>query len=143
MFPNDNGLIYADGALIEERRGTRRWVMPSKGKRVASRQNNLRRRRSNSGRNAPARPNIPAAAATATAVADGPSPAAAAPAVEPTAAATAPAATPAAARRPAGQPRGRRFERPAAYNHVGSELKRIGIFSSVLVVVLVAVSFVL
>jgi hypothetical protein len=39
------------------------------------------------------------------------------------------------------QSRGRRFDRPAAYNHVGSELKRIGIFSGVLVVILIAVSF--
>ena len=116
--------------------------MPSKGKRVASRQNNLRKRRGAATRNPAARPNIPAAA---TAVADRP---AAASAGSPAATATAPASAapapaPAPTARPASQPRGRRFERPAAYNHVGSELKRIGIFSGVLVVVLVAVSFVL
>ena len=116
--------------------------MPSKGKRVASRQNNLRRRRGNANRNPAARPDVPSAP-VGTAVADGPattatsSPATTASAPAPATAASAPVG------RSAGQPRGRRFERPAAYNHVGSELKRIGIFSGVLVVVLVAVSFVL
>jgi cobalamin biosynthesis Mg chelatase CobN len=116
--------------------------MPSKGKRVASRQNNLRRRRSNANRNAPTRLDGPTEP-TATAVADPPAT---------SATSNAPASTPATSPRPAsattasrslGQSRGRRFERPAAYNHVGSELRRIGIFSGVLVVVLVAVSFVL
>lgn len=117
--------------------------MPSKGKRVASRQNNLRRRRGGANRAAPvsnpaAVPPVASAAvatesngasATATATATTPAPAA--------------SQSAAAIGRPASAPRGRRFERPAAYNFVGSELKRIGIFSSVLVVVLVAVSFVL
>ena len=111
--------------------------MPSKGKRVAARQNNLRRRRNNTNRsnpNAGGRPTAVAEPDTApAAVATAPSPAA--------------SAAPAGASRPIGrsdaQPRGRRFDRPAAYNHVGSELRRIGIFSGVLVVVLVAVSFVL
>ena len=112
--------------------------MPSKGKRIASRQNNLRRRRNNANRtNPPAGPR-------ATAVAE-PVPA---PASAPTASPSpAPSAAPTGAGRPIGrsetQPRGRRFDRPAAYNHVGSELRRIGIFSGVLVVVLVAVSFVI
>ena len=111
--------------------------MPSKGKRVAARQGNLRRRRSNSNRtNQPANPQPVAAAATAaapTAVSDAP--------------AAAPAPTPAPATRatgrPQSQPLGRRFDRPAAYNHVGSELMRIGIFASVLLVALIAVSFVI
>ena len=111
--------------------------MPSKGKRVAARQNNLRRRRNNTNRS------NPPAGARATAVAEPDTARAqASPAASP-----APSAVPAGASRPIGrseaQPRGRRFDRPAAYNHVGSELTRIGIFSGVLVVVLVAVSFVL
>lgn len=113
--------------------------MPSKGKRVASRQNNLRRRRGGANRAAPAR-NPAAASPVASAVAE-------AEPERPITAAT--ATTPAQSRptiavgRPASVPRGRRFERPAAYNYVGSELRRIGIFSGVLVVVLMAVSFVL
>jgi len=117
--------------------------MPSKGKRVASRQNNLRRRRGGQNRAAPVRNSATASpVASAVAEAEPERPAAVADAV-----ATAPAATQTrsatAVGRPASAPRGRRFERPAAYNHVGSELRRIGIFSGVLVVVLVAVSFVL
>ncbi len=115
--------------------------MPSKGKKVAARQNNLRRRRG--GANRPAPVGNPAAAPP---VASGPvatesdraSATATATSQAPTASQTA-----SATGRPASAPRGRRFERPAAYNYVGSELTRIGIFSSVLVVVLVAVSFVL
>ena len=118
--------------------------MPSKGKRVASRQQSLRRRRQNSNRN------NPSGGARPTAVAEPvPAPAETAVPSAPAAAAAAVAAAPATAGvsqaigRPQTQPRGRRFDRPAAYNHVGSELKRIGIFSGVLVVVLVAVSFVI
>ena len=111
--------------------------MPSRGKRVAARQNNLRRRRNNANRS------NPPAGARATAVAEpDTAPAEVSPAASPAA-----SAVPAGTSRPIGrsetQPRGRRFDRPAAYNHVGSELKRIGIFSGILVVVLVAVSFVL
>ncbi len=118
--------------------------MPSKGKRVASRQNNLRRRRGG-GANRPVPARNPAAATpAAVAVAE---PEAERPAAAAAATATAPAPTQSRAAtavgRPASAPRGRRFERPAAYNHVSSELRRIGIFSGVLVVVLVAVSFVL
>ena len=113
--------------------------MPSKGKRVASRQNNLRRRRGGPNRAVPARN---PAAASAVAEAEPERPASGA-----TATATAPAPTQSRAAtaigRPASSPRGRRFDRPAAYNHVGSELRRIGIFSGVLVVALVAISFVL
>ena len=111
--------------------------MPSKGKRVASRQNNLRRRRS------PANRNNATGSARPTAVAE----AVSAPAETVAPSTTATAAAPVGEGLPVGrsqtQPRGRRFDRPAAYNHVGSELKRIGIFSSVLVVALIAVSFVL
>ena len=39
-----------------------------------------------------------------------------------------------------GRPRG---ERPAAYNYVGSELRRIGVLATVVVAALVAISFVL
>ena len=116
--------------------------MPSKGKRVAARQNNLRRRRGPANRATPAR-NPAAAAPVASAVAEA---APGAPAAPATATATAPAPAQAQASaigRPTSSPRGRRFDRPAAYNHVGSELKRIGIYSGVLVVVLVAVSFVI
>ena len=111
--------------------------MPSRGKRVAARQNNLRRRRNNTNRS------NPNAGGRPTAVAEPDT----APAAVATSASPAASAAPAGAGRPIGrpdaQPRGRRFDRPAAYNHVGSELRRIGIFSGVLVVVLVAVSFVL
>lgn len=114
--------------------------MPSKGKRVAARQNNLRRRRGPANRATPAR-NPAAAAPVASAVAEA---VPGAPAETSTATATAPAQVQASAiGRPTSSPRGRRFDRPAAYNHVGSELRRIGIYSGVLVVVLVAVSFVL
>ena len=117
--------------------------MPSKGKRVASRQNNLRRRRGGQNRAAPVRnPAVASPVASAVAEVQPESSAAAATAV---ATAPAPAQSRAATAigRPASASRGRRFDRPAAYNYVGSELRRIGIFSGVLVVVLVAASFVL
>ena len=116
--------------------------MPSKGKRVASRQSNLRRRRGNANRNPASRPNV-TAAPTATAVAEAPPTVSAPGAPEATAAAPAPSPAPTSRTRPIGQPQGRRMQRPAAYNHVGSELRRIGIYSSVLLVALIAVSFVL
>ena len=118
--------------------------MPSKGKRVASRQGNLRRRRNSINRsNASAgsqpiddanpSPTLTAAgSAAATATATATAPAAAAPAGAGVSQATG---------RPQAQPRGRRFDRPAAYNHVGSELVRISIFAGVLLVALVAISF--
>ena len=114
--------------------------MPSKGKRVASRQGNLRRRRNTANRS-----NAPASAGVgSTAVANPPSTSAADGSGAATATATAMAAGVAQAiGRPQTQPRGRRFDRPAAYNHVGSELVRIGIFAGVLLVALVAVSFVI
>ena len=113
--------------------------MPSKGKRVASRQQNLRRRRNNSNRNTPS----PGARATAVAEPVAPPTEASVSPTPAAAASSAPTGATQAIGRPQAQPRGRRFDRPAAYNHVGSELKRIGIFSGVLVVVLIAVSFVL
>lgn len=116
--------------------------MPSKGKRVASRQSNLRRRRGNANRSTAPRPNA-ATAPTATAVADAPATATAPGAPAAAAAPADPASAAAARARPIRQPQGRRFQRPAAYNHVGSELRRIGIFSGVLLVALIAVSFVL
>ena len=115
--------------------------MPSKGKRVAVRESNLRRRRSNRSASGPAGVAAgavldggdggggPAASATATATV--------------TAASGMAAGARAGAARAASQPRGRRRERPAAYNHVGSELIRIGIFAGVALVALIAVSFVL
>lgn len=118
--------------------------MPSKGKRVAARQSSLRRRRGSGSRpaTAPASPagiaaanaadNAGSRAATATATATAAAPAAAT--------ASSPAARPAAGPAPQTQ-RGRRFERPAAYNYVGSELARIGIFSAVLLAALIAISF--
>ena len=116
--------------------------MPSKGKRVASRQSNLRRRRGNANRSTAPRPNA-ATAPTATAVADAPSTDTAPGTPAATAASADPAPAAAARARPIRQPQGRRFQRPAAYNHVGSELRRIGIYSGVLLVALIAVSFVL
>ena len=114
--------------------------MPSKGKRVASRQGNLRRRRNSANRSNASDGSPPTAVANppSTLTADGSGTA--------TATATATAA-PAAAGvaqavgRPQAQSRGRRFDRPAAYNHVGSELVRISIFAGVLLVALVAISF--
>ena len=44
------------------------------------------------------------------------------------------------------QPRGvsrQRGERPAAYNYVGSEMRRIGVLATVVVAALVAISFVI
>ena len=122
--------------------------MPSKGKRMAARQGSLRRRRSNHNRSA-ASGGVGADMDTGTAAAGGAvaTAAASASASVATAAGSSGAAAPAGAGRgrPAilTTPRGRRSERPAAYNHVGSELVRIGIFAGVLVVALAAIAFVL
>ena len=110
--------------------------MPSKGKRVAVRESNLRRRRSNRSASGPA-------GVAAGAVLDGGDGGGSAASATATATGTAAAGVAAGAARPASQPRGRRRERPAAYNHVGSELIRIGIFASVALAALIAVSFVL
>ena len=113
--------------------------MPSKGKRVAVRQGSLSRRRSNRSASGPA-------GVAAGAVLDG-GDGGGGPAASATATATAAAGVATGARagaaRAASQPRGRRRERPAAYNHVGSELIRIGIFAGVALAALIAVSFVL
>lgn len=118
--------------------------MPSKGKRVASRQNNLRRRRGNANRNSQPAPAAPAAVAESPVASAGASSAtttATASAATATAT-TAPVATQATGR-PESQARGRRFDRPAAYNHAGPELVRIGIFSGVLLAALIVVSFII
>ena len=108
--------------------------MPSKGKRMAARQGSLRRRRSSNHN----RSTAAGGGAVATAVGS---------ASVATAAGSSGAAAPAGAGRgrPAilTTPQGRRAERPAAYNHVGSELVRIGIFAGALVVALAAIAFVL
>ena len=115
--------------------------MPSKGKRIAARQNSLRRRRGGASRTAAPSGEAVAVPAGASTDASGALATATAPSNGATAAAqAAPAVT---STRAAPQPRGRRFDRPAAYNHVGSELIRICIYSGVLVVALVAVSFVM
>jgi hypothetical protein len=115
--------------------------MPSKGKRIAARQNSLSRRRGGASRTAAPSGEAVAVPAGASTDASGALATATAPSNGATAAAqAAPAGT---STRAAPQPRGRRFDRPAAYNHVGSELIRIGIYSGVLVVALVAVSFVM
>lgn len=131
--------------------------MAGKSRRVASRQGELSRRRKRAQRGPSG---IPAAQASPQPQQNGGG--AAAIAVEPAVTATAPAtaqqATPAptatastAAERPATQsgvqPRrgqGRlRGERPAAYNYVGAELRRIGILSTVVVAALIVISVVL
>jgi hypothetical protein len=126
--------------------------MAGKSRRVASRQGELSRRRKRAQRGpsgipaSPARPqpqeNGGAVLAVETA-ASGASPAVAQQAP--------PAPTPAAAERPvpqsrAGENRGQRRtrgERPAAYNYVGAELRRIGILSTVVLAALIAISVVL
>lgn len=118
--------------------------MPSKGKRMAVRQGSLRRRRSNHNRSPVGAGGEGAAtAAAAGAVATGAASAVAGAGSSGGAGAAAPAG--AGRGRPAilTTPRGRRVERPAAYNHVGSELVRIGIFAGALVVALAAIAFVL
>ena len=121
--------------------------MPSKGKRMAARQGSLRRRRSNHNRSA-ASGGVGSDMDTGTAASGGAVATAATSASVATAAGgSSGAAAPAGAGRgrPAilTPPRGRRAERPAAYNHVGSELVRIGIFAGVLVVALAAIAVVL
>lgn len=127
--------------------------MAGKSRRVASRQGELSRRRKRAQRGpsgipaTPARPqpqeNGGGAVLAVEAAASGASPAVAQQA--------APAPTPAAAERPvpqsrAGENRGQRRtrgERPAAYNYVGAELRRIGILSTVVLAALIAISVVL
>ena len=132
-----------------------RWdVMAGKSRRVASRQGELSRRRKRNQRGpsgvpaAPARPDqdsgngVAVATANATtadaAVENGNAQQGQAVAVAAPAAAASPA--------PAPQPRAQgrtRGERPAAYNYVGAELRRIGVLATVVVAALVALSVVL
>ena len=122
--------------------------MAGKGRRAAARQGELSRRRK---RNQRGPSGIPAAqteqqnggvTAVATddaensAVATQPEPQAATPAP---AVARQPAPAP-TAQRPQGRLRG---ERPAAYNYVGAELRRIGLLSTVVVAALIVLSIVL
>ena len=125
--------------------------MAGKARRAAARQGELGRRRKRGQRGpsgAPATPSEPSQRPT-----NGGTPALA---VEAVGAVSAPAvapepeqapvrAVPPAQQAPA-QPRGvarQRGERPAAYNFVGSELRRIGVLATVVVAALVAISFVL
>ena len=129
--------------------------MAGKSRRVASRQGELSRRRKRAQRgpsgipSTPARPqpqtNGGSAAALAVEGAGSASTASVAVAQQAT-----PAPPPAATERPSPQssarPRGQarsRGERPAAYNYVGAELRRIGLLSTVVVAALVAISIVL
>ena len=118
--------------------------MPAKGRRIASRQAQLGRRRRQQNRKteeslavsvaAPA--DIPAETAAPANAAASANPAAANPSHP------GPAATPARApRRPAaGQTR---TDRSAAYTHLGSEMRRILILAGILLAVLVGLSFVI
>ena len=125
--------------------------MAGKSRRVASRQGELSRRRKRAQRGpsgipaTPAQPQQSRGGVPALAVETAGS---AAPAAVAQQSAAAPA--PAAAERPSNQnavqPRGQgrpRGERPTAYNYVGSELRRIGILSTVVVAALIAISVVL
>ena len=127
--------------------------MAGKSRRVASRQGELSRRRKRAQRGPSGIPATPAhpqsqengggAVLAVEAAVGGGSPAVAQQA--------APAPTPAAAERPASQgsavqSRGQgrvRGERPAAYNYVGAELRRIGILSTVVLAALIAIAVVL
>ena len=116
--------------------------MPAKGRRIASRQAQLGRRRRQQSRKAeengsvtvatpadiPPETTTPAngAAVTVPAAADS--------------AAAGPATAPARAPRRSGQPR---TDRAAAYTHLGSELRRILILVGILLAVLLGLSFVL
>ena len=125
--------------------------MAGKSRRVASRQGELSRRRKRAQRGpsgipaTPARPqpqqNGGGAAALAVEAAGSAAPAAVAQQSAPApAVAERPVPQSAVQTRRQGRPRG---ERPAAYNYVGSELRRIGILSTVVVAALIAISIVL
>ncbi len=127
--------------------------MAGKSRRVASRQGELSRRRKRAQRGPSGIPSTPArpqpqpngGGAAALAVEGAGSATSVAVAQQAT-----PAPTPSATERPspqsAARPRGQgrsRGERPAAYNYVGSELRRIGLLSTVVVAALIAISIVL
>lgn len=119
--------------------------MPAKGRRIASRQAQLgRRRRQQSRKTEESLAVSVAAPADIPAETAAPANAAAAPAAAETARASTagPATTPARApRRPAaGQSR---TDRSAAYTHLGSEMRRILILAGILLAVLVGLSFVI
>ena len=108
--------------------------MPGKGRRMASRQAELgrRRRRQNRGAGtAVADPpeSAPSPAATLTAAQDSPAPAAPQPRAAVSAAPRSGSRT--------------RFDRPTAYNYVKPEMRRIFIMSGVLLAGLIGLSFVL
>ena len=118
--------------------------MPAKGRRIASRQAQLGRRRRQQSRKAEENGSVTVAAPAdippeTAAPANG---AAAVPAAADSvsAAATGPATAPARAPRRSGQPR---TDRAAAYTHLGSELRRILILAGILLAVLLGLSFVL
>ena len=127
--------------------------MAGKARRAAARQGELSRKkkrgqRGPSGIPAAARTQQQAAEGAAVAVDSAPEPEnQAAAAVQPQAAVAAPAAAVARpASQPVAQPRGPgrvRGERPAAYNYVGSELRRIMALSTVVLAALVGLSFVI
>ena len=127
--------------------------MAGKSRRVAARQGELSRRRKRAQRGPSGIPAVPSqpqqngGGAAATAVETAVSVAAPA-AGQPAAPAT--SASVAAARRPSSQnavqPRGAgriRGERPAAYNYVGAELRRIGILSTAVLTALIVLAIVL
>ena len=132
------------------------YSMAGKSRRVAARQGELSRRRKRTQRGpsgvpaTPARPQQPpqnggGAPALAVETAGSAAPAAVAQQAAPapqvaTAATERPTPQSAAQTRGQGRPRG---ERPAAYNYVGAELRRIGILSTVVVAALIAISIVL
>ena len=124
--------------------------MAGKARRAASRQGELARRRKRGQRGpsgVPANGPQPAQQAVfnggATLVVEAAGAMASSPAAqEPESVPVAAAPTP----QPVAQPRApgrQRGERPAAYNYVGAELRRIGVLSTVVVAALVALSFVL
>ena len=128
--------------------------MAGKSRRVASRQGELSRRRKRAQRgpsgipSTPARPQPqPNGGAAALAVeAAGSAGAASVTVAQQATPAPPPSATerpsPQSSARPKGQGRSR-GERPAAYNYVGAELRRIGLLSTVVLAALIAISIVL
>lgn len=117
--------------------------MPAKGRRIASRQAQLGRRRRQQNRKTEESLAVSVAApADIPAETAGPANAAAAATGSAAAESAGPAAAPARApRRPAaGQTR---TDRSAAYTHLGSEVRRILILAGILLAVLVGLSFVI
>ena len=115
--------------------------MPAKGRRIASRQAQLGRRRRQQNRKTEESLAV-SVAAPADIPAETAAPANAAAATPAAAESAGPAAAPARApRRPAaGQTR---TDRSAAYTHLGSEVRRILILAGILLAVLVGLSFVI